>query len=360
MDKRLAAVVTLVLLLSLVPACIPVKAQTTSGAEEKALAFIENVIQPDVSLYNITLVSDIVGLQESVTYHLAETSTGLGPDIICLFENGSLIMVELSEESPSLVYSNPSTNLTEQTVGLLERYQAYVGLNLQDMINALANVDVTQNLTKTVGDITLTADSSSLETDVSLKYTYNGAVYTGVSFTFRSGQFYSFSEDYSRWTIGNTDVNVNENQAINIAKQYMQTYSYTLDNGAVVNQFNITTITAGLNTYPRGNTTTIYPYWSVQVNLDDTFPVDCYAISIGIWADSGTVIFAQPLFVGGGAPSPSTATPTDTATPTQSPTQTMSIPEYPYSAVGTIILAWSLLSALSFAVIIRHGKRNRD
>jgi len=61
-------------------------------------------------------------------------------------------------------------------------------------------------------------------------------------------------------------------QAIDIAKQYVQNYSYTLDNGLTVNGFNVTNIQAGLNTYPKDNSTTIYPYWSVQLNLGKFVP----------------------------------------------------------------------------------------
>ena len=51
---------------------------TTSSNASKALAFIKDVIQPNMSKYNITLVNDITGqpsnqsptMQESIDYHL--------------------------------------------------------------------------------------------------------------------------------------------------------------------------------------------------------------------------------------------------------------------------------------------------
>ena len=135
-----------------------VNAATAPTAKDKALAFIEDVIQPDMSKYNVTLVNDIVGqpliwppeTQESVTYYLDDN--GIGPDITCLFINNTLTSAELgvneafthssqADESLTLVYSNRSTNLTEETLGLLERYQTYTSENLQDMANTLTNVD---------------------------------------------------------------------------------------------------------------------------------------------------------------------------------------------------------------------------
>jgi hypothetical protein len=344
MNKRLACLfaVILVLLVQMPLA----HSQTTPSAKDRALAFIEDVIQPDMSRYNVSLVNDIVNLyppsplatQESVTYFLSDN--GIGPDINCIFSNNVLAIVSLSvdqafvhssnaDQSEMLAYSNASTNLTEQTVGLLERYQNFTGDNLQDMTNALKNVDVTQNITQTSGDIKLETETTSLQTDVSLKYTYNNTDYTGIDFTFRNGQFYIFSDDRSEWTIGNTDVNINQTQAINIAQQYMKTYSYTLDDGTVVNQFNVTTINAALNFASRGNTTIIYPCWNMQVNLNDSFPPTVYAIQLEVWADSGQVFLAQPIAVGGGLAPPSS---TSTATP--------NVPEFPSLAVIlTLLLA---------------------
>ena len=335
-------------------------AQTTPSAKDRALAFISDVIQPDMSKYNMTLVNDIVNqyppppstTQESVTYFLSDNGTG--PDINCMFSNNILIFAELSvdqafvhstnaDESEMLAYSNPSTNLTEQTVGLLERYQNFTGENLQDMTNALTNVDMTQNITKTVGDIKVTILNNTLEIDVSLKYTYNNTDYTGIDFTFRNGQLYIFSDDRSEWTIGNTDVNISQTQAINIAQQYMKTYSYTLDDGTVVNQFNVTSITAGLNFSPRNNATTIYPCWNMQVNLNDSFPPTVYAIQLYVWADSGQVFLAQPMVVEGGlAPlaSPSIITPT--------------VPEFPF-----LVILPLFLFVFSVAVLTKYRRQVR-
>ena len=350
-------------------------AQTTLSAKDRALQFIEDVIQPDMSKYNVTLVNDIVGqpliwpieTQESVTYYLADIdANGMGPDINCLFINNSLTMVQLgvdqafvhspnADESSMLVYSNQSTNLTAQTVGFLERYENFTGENLRDMISAITNVDVTQNVTKILGDVKLTTENTPLETDISLKYTYNGTDYTGISLTFRNGQFYILGDDRSEWTIGNTDVNITQTQAISIAQQYMKTYSYTLDDGTVVNQFNVTSINAGLNTYPRDNTTTIYPYWSVQLNLNDTFPPACYAISLGIWADSGTVFLAQPLFVGGGLPPPA-ATPTAT-TPQQTQSQTQTgIPLMELSIAAAV----AIVAIVAVVLVLRKSKKGKS
>ncbi len=362
MNKRLACLLAVILVL-LVQVPLMTQAQTTSSSnKDRALSFIENVIQPDMSKYNISLVDDIVGqepifpytTQESVNYFLSDNGTG--PDILCMFTNNVLTIAQLSvdqafvhspnaDQSESLVYSNLSTNLTQQTIGILERYQTYLGEDLQNMTNALTNVDVTQNITKTLGDIKLTTENTPFETDVHLKYTYNGTDYTGIDFTFRNGQLYIFSDNRSEWTIGNTDVDINQTQAINIAQQYMKTYSYTLDDGTIVNQFNVTSTTASLNFYPKDNTTLIYPCWNIQVNLNPIFPPTVYAIQLEIWADSGQVFHTQPIAVEGGLSQPAS---TPTATPTQTPNPT--VPEFSALTIPLFII---LLATSGFLIYFK-------
>ena len=190
--------------------------------------------------------------------------------------------------------------MTATTLATLEGYQKFTGENFQVMTNALTNIDCAQNITKILGNVKLIVQNNNNSyTEVSFKQTYNGADYTGMSFVFKNGQFCSFMDDRSQWIIGNTDVNISQTQAINIALQCAQNYSYTLDNGAVVKGFNVTRIEAGLNTYPRNNSTIIYPYWSVQLYLDKTYPGNVYGLTFGIWADSATVFLSQPLGVEG-------------------------------------------------------------
>ncbi len=339
------------------------QAQTASTAPEKALMFINDVIQPDMSKYKITLVSDIVGTplnqsttQEVVDYHL--DANGSGPDVLCVFTNNVLTSAQLT---PSSAYANNNAsstlttnilyaNLSELALSTLKGYEIYTGENLQTMTNALANVDVTQNSTSVSGDMKLTVENNPPFTDVSLKYTYNGTDYTGVDFGFKDGQFYTFMDDRSLWFIGNTDVNINETQAINIAQQYLQNYSYTLDDGTVVKSFNVTSIQATPNFYPRDNSSTIYPYWSVQLDFNQLYPGNVYAVSIGIWADTGTVFLSQPIGVEGGGPAPTPSA--STSQPAQSHGQTEISPIDISLATGLVIVI-----AIVSAILVKTRKK---
>ena len=346
-------------------------AATTTTAKDRAIDFIKNVIQPDLSKYTVTLASDIVGQTpiqpsttlESVKYHL--DSNGNGVDIICEFQNNALTGAELTTSGSTAVLStDPSANLNDKVRSVLEGYQTYTGENLQDMTSTLTNVDITQNITKIAGNIKLTTENSPLMTSISLKYSFNGTDYTGVDFVFKDGQFYAFKDDRSLWTIGNTNVNLNMSQAIDIAKQYVQNYSYTLDNGLTVNGFNVTNIQAGLNTYPKDNSTTIYPYWSVQLNLGKLYPGNVWQLSVGIWADSGTVFFCQPIGFGGSLPTPDqtstestvTSTPIDQSAQQPQQTQVQGHAGIPQIDLGIIVVVLATIAALGTIIVKKRSK----
>jgi hypothetical protein len=253
-----------------------------------------------------------------------------------MFTNNVLTSALLSTNGSSTFYSDLSANVSDEALAILEGYQTYTGENLQEMNKAIANVDATQNLTRISGDIELTVENTPPFIAISLKYIYNDTSYTGVSFSFKNGQLYTFMDDRSLWVIGNTDVNINESQAINIAQQYVQNYSYTLDNGAVVQGFKVSSIQAALDTYPVDNTTTIDPYWRLQLNLGEIYPGNVYALSIGIWADSGIVFLAQPIGVEGGSPP---VTPSAVPSQQTQPQKQAGISTLDISTIASVIVA---------------------
>ena len=315
-------------------------------AKDKTLAFINDVIQPDITKNNVTFINDIVGQsilnpnqnQESVKYHIS--GSGSGADLICLFTNNVLTQAQLSTIDSSTLSSNFPNDISARALATLSGYQTYTGEDLTSMTKAMTNIDVTRNATTITGNIKLITNNTPFGTDISLKNSYNGTDYTGITFTFRDGQFYSMMDDRSLYTIGNTNVNINQAQAIDIARQYMLNYSYILDSGEVAKAFNVSSIQASTNFYQKDNTTTIYPYWRVQLYLGQTYPGNVYSIEIGIWADSGTVFMAQPIGVGGSFPAttPSQLSPRQTAPSGQTDNSTILISILVGIAVTSIII----------------------
>ncbi len=284
--------------------------------KDRALDFIENVLPLDISKYNVTLIQDEVSSPfqpddptiEIMDYVLESSESKL--DVSCAFTNDVLTGCILSVANGSVLPVQTSSNLIDTARLFLVKYQAFTGDNLTEMMNTLSLTDGTKSLTVISGNVKLNLQNvdignEEIDTIFCWLYTFNGVDYTALGVTFRNGVFYALRDDRSLYKIGNTDVNITKEQAIDIAMKYVQNYSYTGVTGSDENPqyveiggFNITkeNITAELNTYPR-ESSTLYPYWSVQLPLTETYPGNIWALQVSIWADSGEVFLCQPLGV---------------------------------------------------------------
>ncbi|MCW4000545.1 MAG: right-handed parallel beta-helix repeat-containing protein [Candidatus Bathyarchaeota archaeon] len=128
----------------------------------------------------------------------------------------------------------------------------------------------------------------------------NGADYTGVDLFFEEGRENMheifFSDTRSLYQIGDSSISISEEQAIDIAENYVKGYSYKAPLGAtesaVVSGLEISNgSTASLATALR-DPKTLFPCWVVQVPLDKTYPDYTNAITVRVWADSGRVMDA--------------------------------------------------------------------
>ena len=292
-----------------IPAVTPI-------TKDRALDFIQNVLLFDIAEYNITLIQDGVTLPsqpddptiEIMDYALESNRSRL--DVSVAFTNNVLTGCILSAPNGSVLPAQTPSDLIDSANVFLEKYQAFTGDNLTDMINTLSLIDGTKNLNVTSGNVKLNLrifDIQNGQVDSIFRwlYTFNGTDYTALGVTFRNGALYALRDDRSLYKIGNTDVNITKEQAISAAMKYVQNYSYTGVTGSYENPayveiggFNITeeNITAELNTYPR-ESSTLYPYWSVQLPLTETYPGNIWALLVSVWADSGKVFLCQPLGV---------------------------------------------------------------
>jgi hypothetical protein len=260
-------------------------------------------------------------------------SSGVGGtsviDALFKFVDTTLVSVILNNFQGSPLYSQPlSANVRDAAADFLQRHQTFTGdSGLEAMRNMLDGVDVTKDTTKTVGNLKLEVKVSSVSTSFSWRYTFNGAVYSGLSVFFRTGgAFWSFGDDRSYYTIGGTDVNVSSEEAISIALERAENYTYsiageniTLTNANIVKDH----IGARLLTRSRYKPLELYPYWMVDLPLDKVYPGFVSFIEVLIWADTGEVFESRVMGGGGGLPpdGSSTAPPTTEPSPTEpSPT----------------------------------------
>jgi len=285
---------------------------------EKALAFLEDVVLLDMTEYNATLEihdayypDELHGLaQHNVLYILVSDEGEL--EAAFGFKNESFAHCMLGTLGSPL-YSEPQpANIVDVVKGFLQRYQAYTGdpdfdgvRDFEEMRSILDTVDVTENVTAMSDHVKLEVINRTDYTVFVWEYVLDGVAFPWMTFEFRNGIVCGFDDNWRLYTAGSTDINFSEEEAINVALEHLEDFSWTAGDEEVTD-FEITeeTITADLITTRNKEPLTLYPSWVITVYLDKIYPGNINRIVLAIWADTGEIISCTPLGGGGGPPIP--------------------------------------------------------
>ncbi len=276
---------------------------------DPAIAFLTDVIQLDITQYHAELVSnnfefrpDLGGItEETLKYSLLSYESRL--DVSLRFRNGTLSLynIEVLEGVP--YYSEPQpVNILDITSGIMSRYRNYTGASyLTEMESMFDNVNEITDFEKTVGNMKLEATIESNIKEIRWIYTTDGIDYPtkGVELTFEGDFLTEITDGWLLYQIGSTELNISEDEAVTIAKEYSKTISYTFNNTVVTGLTILEDpIEVRLWPHPREGLELI-PYWYVVVQLDRIYPGNIDRIGIGIWGDTGVISSYQTISVVG-------------------------------------------------------------
>jgi hypothetical protein len=178
--------------------------EDSSDADE-VLVFLEEVVSLDVAEYDVTQLGTSVtypdwlgGLPQLTGKYKLESETSK-LDVLFKFRNNTLswCLMRILEGSPHYTELQ-SNDVRDLATSFLQKYQAYCGdSDIEAMRNLLDVVDVTENSTKTVGNLKLAVSVNTFSSSFDWRYTLDGADCGGVDVSFRNGHFYAFGDDRS-------------------------------------------------------------------------------------------------------------------------------------------------------------------
>jgi hypothetical protein len=296
--KTIAIFITAILLITSIVLFVtfskaPPTAPPVSVTQKKGLVFIENMLPLDISQYNITLnQSRTEGYAIEIEQYTLESDEN-ALDVICTIENNVLWSCSVYVRNGSVISDRPYASINDAVTSFLMKYQNYTHIDSTEMIDMLSNVDPTKNATITSGALKLTVTHKDLSgtwfgdsIDFHWVQTFNGCDYLAVDLVFRDGVFSSLIDHRQLYSIGNTAVNISKEQAVKIAMEYIENYSYKIAEDVWISDFNVTGTSAGLFSTVR-EPYVLYPYWQVKLFLDKTYPGSVDGLLVFIWADSG-------------------------------------------------------------------------
>jgi hypothetical protein len=268
-------------------------------------SLIQNVAQIDTTQYKITLLSntlqyrtDMGVAEEVLKYSLTSARSNL--DVDFRFRDNHLSRYQLSmiESAPIFSQTQPS-DILQIAKDTLNRYKAYSGDDyLDEMSSLLSNVNKTANMAVTQGNMKLEITVSATDNIVEFlwMYTENGLDFNAKSLrlTFQNNILTELTDGYSLFTVANTNLNINQDQAVAIARDYAKTYVWNFA-GQRITDFNTEDQPVSIQfvPHPRGNSVALVPYWYIILRLDRVYVSSINEISVGLYADTGEVVDVQ-------------------------------------------------------------------
>ena len=116
----------------------------------------------------------------------------------------------------------------------------------------------------------------------------------GLELNFENGILEMLTDGWFLFKVGSTELNVQKDEAINIALKNTENYSW-ISNGEEISDFNIleNNITAIMYPHLRENNLELIPCWVINIPLDKVYPGNVDNILVGVWADNGEITEIQ-------------------------------------------------------------------
>lgn len=303
------------------PLCNAAEQQSISelSGPEKTLTIINDVVGIDLAAYNATLdlnhqELDYKGLfQEDVKYTLESAENKL--EVISTFVNKKMRSINIyADGSPHITHQADST--VEMAKDFINSYQTVSGdSHYGTLVPMLDNVEANKNVTKTFENVKLKVTINANYTSYRWIYTVNDieAPRKCIALKFEKGFLKYFIDNWNLYTIGNTDIKLSEEEAIQIAMDRTKNHSWNVSMGGevpplTVTEFNVVGVSEtklSFVNFPTNNESrggdplTLYPGWQVKLHFDKLYQGSVYGVDVGIWADNGEVNeIRELLFLG--------------------------------------------------------------
>ena len=278
-----------------------------TGSTDKAINFLRDVAELDLTKYVATLLSNTIGpsdldgvTEQTISYRLIGVESRM--EVLLRFRNNVLSMYKVSLLDGSPIYSDPQPfGVLGSAKWLLEKLKLYEDASyLNNMSSILARFgDEANEIEMTEGNLKFNVSVSGVDTEVNWYYTDNRVDFTqkGLKLIFENQVLKEFEDGYYLFKIGNTNVNVNVNDAIQTARNAVKGFTWTGDNGQTVFGYKVLEepVSAVFYPLPRDDPLTLVPCWVVTLYLDDVYPTNVNRLSVGVWADTGAVGQRKPL-----------------------------------------------------------------
>jgi hypothetical protein len=309
---------------------LPIGCAEEFPSQEKILTLLVDVAKLDIEKYNLIKLNPIVNHPEELgsledisgVWNLQSESSKISVQFRIINDSVTWLLIDPVEGPPQYTQTLPLSN-SDAAKSFLQNYQTTNSdSSLNSMSQMIDMINTIENSTIEVNNVKLELSITSSRTRFVWKNSFNGAVFSSLSVSFKNSTFYAFTDDRSYIQIGSTEVNISENDAVASALKQASSFSWSY-NGESISNFTIQTgnLYAQLLTKARyaERPLELYPYWMVTLPLNGYYPGFVTMIIVEFWADTGELNRIYPLGTGGGPAPTDSPAPSATLQPSQSP-----------------------------------------
>ena len=374
LKKYLFTTVFLLLLLS--SACITflpsVHAQESNPDKDAPLQ--NNPLGLDLTKYTITTTECVqdtyldVLPQENIRYYIDSNTSNI--DIIYTIANGKLRMIDVLQTS-GLPHLTKTTTEQEMAKTFLTNCQTNTNnLFYGELKTMLDEIDANKEITLTKNNMRLDITSSGDSKTYRWTYSLNGvdASEKCVVLGYSDGFLKFFIDNWDLYKIGSTNIGLTEKEAIEIAMQNAETYTWQVgppEDAYEVVKFNLADVATtqlifcnsleANRNHQSQDPFVLFPMWRIGISLDKFYPGNVYGIFVDIWANTNKVRHITEVFSTLPPPADSIVSLSESAVPLNAQTADL-IKTNAISTSQTAIMGLSLagIVALSFLLLRKN------
>ena len=281
---------------------------TFSASTDKAIIFLRDVIQLDLTKYDATVLSNTVDhpselgggvVEQILRYSLVSSESKL--EVVLRFRNNILSNYQMFLLDGLPIYAEPQPFFVmDSAKWLLYKLNSYEDAPyLSEMNSTLFQFSKADSIEMTQGNLKFNVSISGSNAEMEWFYTENGVDFAqkGLKLVFENQALKELNDGYFLFKIGNTQVKVGSDEAIQIARDAMKGFTWKGNNGQAVSGYKVLQepVSAVFQPAPREDPLTLIPCWYVTLYLDNVYPTNVNRIAVSIWADTGIVQQIKPI-----------------------------------------------------------------
>jgi Helix-turn-helix domain len=278
-----------------------------SASTDKAISFLRDVIQLDLTKYDATVLSNTLNnpselggsvVEQVLRYSLVSNDSKL--EVLFRYRNNMLSNYQIFLLDGSPIYSGPQPfYVVDSAKWLVQKLASYEDAPyLRDMNKTLYEIGDANSIEMTEGNMKFNLSISGSNAEIEWFYTENGVdfVQKGLKLSFENQALKELDDGYFLYNIGSSRVSIDSGEAVQIARGAVKDFRWVA-NGQVVSGYTVLQdpVSAVFRPIPREDPLALVPCWYVTLYLDNVYPDNVNRIAVSLWADTGIVQQIKPV-----------------------------------------------------------------